>query len=225
MVRCTLKEHWDVICDFMEKHPGLATGEINSGCRTEYKQLWEELVNQLNTIGDLNRSVEKWQKTWVDFKYCLKKKIKAKYRRTADRNFSSGRISFNIPERRLLPLIETSMHEQGLLKYEYNVDESIENETIRFIKQSPSPVEEAEGNFEGAEEIFLIQNEENNDEDTHFVPVRKRKRRLSKNYEEKDETLNELKKIRSSLESVNTNLGLIATTIQRLGDIMQKRFH
>lgn len=63
MGRYVLSEHWEVICDFMEKHPGLATGEIHSLTnRVQYKQLWEELINRLNSINDYNQPMKKWQK-------------------------------------------------------------------------------------------------------------------------------------------------------------------
>ncbi|KAJ8930734.1 hypothetical protein NQ314_016440, partial [Rhamnusium bicolor] len=44
-----------------------------SGKETERK-LWKEISEILNSLGYGTKPAEKWQKTWVDFNYSLKKK-------------------------------------------------------------------------------------------------------------------------------------------------------
>nr|CAI5859039.1 unnamed protein product [Callosobruchus analis] len=69
------KVHWEIIVSFMEQHPELARGRFNGPSGREMlKKLWKDLALQLNSTGLGERSVEKWQKTWADFKYLLKKK-------------------------------------------------------------------------------------------------------------------------------------------------------
>nr|CAI5822119.1 unnamed protein product [Callosobruchus analis] len=69
------KVHWEIIVSFMEQHPELARGRFNGPSGREMlKKLWKDLALQLNSTGLGERSVEKWQKTWTDFKYLLKKK-------------------------------------------------------------------------------------------------------------------------------------------------------
>ncbi|KAG5863656.1 hypothetical protein JTB14_024336 [Gonioctena quinquepunctata] len=67
--------HWDIIINFMELHPDLARGRIDGPCgKDTFKRLWTELTLELNATGLGERPVQKWQKTWTDFKYALKKK-------------------------------------------------------------------------------------------------------------------------------------------------------
>ncbi|KAK4882662.1 hypothetical protein RN001_005981 [Aquatica leii] len=55
-----------------------ATGKFQGpNGKVQYRKLWEELTLQLNSAGLGQRTTEKWQKTWTDFKYTLKKKASA----------------------------------------------------------------------------------------------------------------------------------------------------
>ncbi|KAG5887217.1 hypothetical protein JTB14_010798 [Gonioctena quinquepunctata] len=66
--------HWDIIINFMELHPDLARGRIDGPCgKDTFKRLWTELTLELKATGLGERPVQKWQKTWTDFKYALKK--------------------------------------------------------------------------------------------------------------------------------------------------------
>ncbi|KAF5269895.1 hypothetical protein FQR65_LT05694 [Abscondita terminalis] len=69
------ENHWLVFAGFFEAHPDLITGRVASiNGREENRKLWQELAQQLNAVGMGERTVEKWQKTWADFKSNLKKK-------------------------------------------------------------------------------------------------------------------------------------------------------
>ncbi|XP_018578551.1 uncharacterized protein LOC108916742 isoform X2 [Anoplophora glabripennis] len=59
--------HWEVLVDFMEKHPDLARGSFSGpNGKQEMKKLWQQLSNILNAIGMGERSTEKWQKVPTD---------------------------------------------------------------------------------------------------------------------------------------------------------------
>lgn len=151
-----------------------------------------------------------------------------------DRPFAPSKVTFSAIEQRLLPIMEPVLGEEEIKIDNYDTSEN--EDSIRL--KSESPINKSKDNFDAIEEIFLIEKADDDDddnddkgdslskslyEDSNSVHNRKRKRRQPSNFRQQDDTLVELKKIRMSLESVNTNLGLIATTIQRLGDIIQKR--
>ncbi|KAK9745233.1 Myb/SANT-like DNA-binding domain [Popillia japonica] len=70
--------HWEIMLNYMEKHKEFATGKFTSiNGRDNYKKLWIDLVKELTATGYGERSVEKWQKCWTDFKYALKRKTAA----------------------------------------------------------------------------------------------------------------------------------------------------
>ncbi|KAF5278232.1 hypothetical protein FQR65_LT15721 [Abscondita terminalis] len=72
------ERHWEIITNFVENYPVVATGKFQGpNGKSHYRKLWEELTLQLNSAGLGQRSTEKWQKTWTDFKYTLKKKASA----------------------------------------------------------------------------------------------------------------------------------------------------
>ncbi|CAH1981439.1 unnamed protein product [Acanthoscelides obtectus] len=59
----------------MMKNPELARGRLSSSqVRKDYSKLWSELTNKLNSLGLGQKSVDKWQKSWSDYKLNLKKK-------------------------------------------------------------------------------------------------------------------------------------------------------
>ncbi|KAK4882435.1 hypothetical protein RN001_005754 [Aquatica leii] len=72
------EKHWEIIVNFVENYPVVATGKFQGpNGKVQYRKLWEELTLQLNSAGLGQRTTEKWQKTWTDFKYTLKKKASA----------------------------------------------------------------------------------------------------------------------------------------------------
>ncbi|CAH1101479.1 unnamed protein product [Psylliodes chrysocephalus] len=69
------EEHMEVLIDFMETHNDFATGRLSTNnAKEKYKLLWTELTIRLNSLGLGERTKEKWQKTWTDYKCNLKKK-------------------------------------------------------------------------------------------------------------------------------------------------------
>ncbi|KAI4466690.1 hypothetical protein MML48_2g00019282 [Holotrichia oblita] len=71
-------QHWEILIEFMDEHPNLLKGEFNGpNGKHERKLLWEELTGKLNGVGAGQKSVIKWQKTWADIKYHMKKKASA----------------------------------------------------------------------------------------------------------------------------------------------------
>lgn len=68
--------HWDIFVDFFGTYPDLAKGRFSASSNGKdlYKKLWNELTLQLNSLGLGEKTTEKWQKTWSDFKCGLKKK-------------------------------------------------------------------------------------------------------------------------------------------------------
>ncbi|KAF5276398.1 hypothetical protein FQR65_LT16346 [Abscondita terminalis] len=72
------EKHWEIIANFIETYPVVATGKFEGpNGKSQYRKLWEDLTLQLNSAGLGQRTTEKWQKTWTDFKYALKKKASA----------------------------------------------------------------------------------------------------------------------------------------------------
>ncbi|VEN50352.1 unnamed protein product [Callosobruchus maculatus] len=69
------EQHWQIIVNFMELHPDFARNRVKGPTgRDTMKKLWGELASQLNSLGLGERSIQKWQKTWTDYKYVLKRK-------------------------------------------------------------------------------------------------------------------------------------------------------
>lgn len=66
--------HWEVIISFMEENKSIATGRfIGPNGKENNKKLWQELAQQLNALGQGERSVEKWQKVRMNerlLRYC-----------------------------------------------------------------------------------------------------------------------------------------------------------
>ncbi|CAG9761210.1 unnamed protein product [Ceutorhynchus assimilis] len=59
----------------MMANPELARGRIISAQgRKDYTKMWTILSEKLNSLGLGEKSIEKWQKSWSDYKYNLKKK-------------------------------------------------------------------------------------------------------------------------------------------------------
>ncbi|KAK5648002.1 hypothetical protein RI129_002894 [Pyrocoelia pectoralis] len=78
MAKSIKKEQWDILINIMEENPQVAKGQFNGPAgRAHHKKMWENLVSQLNGQGFGYKDVGKWQKTWTDFKYNLKKKAAA----------------------------------------------------------------------------------------------------------------------------------------------------
>lgn len=64
-----------MIADFMEEHIELARGRLScANARDEFKRLWAELTNSLNSLGYGTRNTEKWQRVSIIHKK-LKKMV------------------------------------------------------------------------------------------------------------------------------------------------------
>ncbi|KAJ8915112.1 hypothetical protein NQ315_000364 [Exocentrus adspersus] len=70
-VRSTAR-HFTKMFDFFEANPGLATGQLP---KIIYRKKWRELTDILNRQGIGEKTTEKWQKTWSDYKLHLRKKL------------------------------------------------------------------------------------------------------------------------------------------------------
>uniref|UniRef100_A0A6P7GWX7 Regulatory protein zeste n=1 Tax=Diabrotica virgifera virgifera TaxID=50390 RepID=A0A6P7GWX7_DIAVI len=73
-----LKTHpsqWAIFLDFAEKNPQILTKKFDGvNGRKKYLELWEEITEVLNSMGYLNKSVDKWQKAVADWKSKVKPK-------------------------------------------------------------------------------------------------------------------------------------------------------
>ncbi|XP_018578550.1 myb-related transcription factor, partner of profilin-like isoform X1 [Anoplophora glabripennis] len=124
--------HWEVLVDFMEKHPDLARGSFSGpNGKQEMKKLWQQLSNILNAIGMGERSTEKWQKTWCDLKYTIKKRASQIHK---DQKGTGGGPSSarNLTpfELRILDVLGNTFH-QGVGSKEYGARISLELLTIK----------------------------------------------------------------------------------------------
>ncbi|CAG9840671.1 unnamed protein product [Diabrotica balteata] len=71
--------HWNVLLEFMEQLKEFVKGQFSGPTgRIIQRKLWEELAQLLNSLGEGSKPVEKWQKTWSDIKYSIKRKASAK---------------------------------------------------------------------------------------------------------------------------------------------------
>ncbi|KAK9709253.1 Myb/SANT-like DNA-binding domain [Popillia japonica] len=69
---------WNIMLEFLEEHPQLITQKFDGiNGREEYNKLWAELSNKLNAMGLGSKSVEKWQRSLVDWKQKVKSKAQA----------------------------------------------------------------------------------------------------------------------------------------------------
>uniref|UniRef100_A0A6P7F9Q4 Regulatory protein zeste n=1 Tax=Diabrotica virgifera virgifera TaxID=50390 RepID=A0A6P7F9Q4_DIAVI len=68
-------KQWEILLDSFESKPEMVSGRA-SGPNAKHiiRNKWESLATQLNSLGYTNKPVEKWIKTWTDFKSALKKK-------------------------------------------------------------------------------------------------------------------------------------------------------
>uniref|UniRef100_A0A6P7GCV6 Regulatory protein zeste n=1 Tax=Diabrotica virgifera virgifera TaxID=50390 RepID=A0A6P7GCV6_DIAVI len=68
-------KHWEILLDPFESNPKMVSGR-GTGPNAKYiiRDKWETLATRLNSLGYTNKPVEKWIKTWTDFKSALKKK-------------------------------------------------------------------------------------------------------------------------------------------------------
>ncbi|KAJ8964764.1 hypothetical protein NQ314_004655 [Rhamnusium bicolor] len=66
--------YWQTLLEAMERNPVIATGKfMGPNGKANYKKLWDETAKKINALGFGSKSTEKWQKTWADYKYNLKK--------------------------------------------------------------------------------------------------------------------------------------------------------
>ncbi|XP_018577855.1 uncharacterized protein LOC108916137 isoform X1 [Anoplophora glabripennis] len=105
--------HWEIIFNYFQIHPNLATGRaIGPNARQIQRQQWEELANNLNALGYGTKTSEKWQKTWTDFKQNLKKKaIEIKKDQQATGGGPSNSKKFTKHEERVLSILGSSFYE------------------------------------------------------------------------------------------------------------------
>ncbi|XP_050316154.1 uncharacterized protein LOC126750555 [Anthonomus grandis grandis] len=69
------ENHLRVFVEFMEENPDLARGRLScSNAKEQFKRLWAKLANNLNSLGYGTRTIEKWQRTWSDYKQGLKRR-------------------------------------------------------------------------------------------------------------------------------------------------------
>ncbi|KAJ8950600.1 hypothetical protein NQ314_007826 [Rhamnusium bicolor] len=68
----TTARHYTKMFEYFEANPGLATGQLP---KIIYRKKWSELTDILNQQGIGEKTTEKWQKTWSDYKLHLRKKL------------------------------------------------------------------------------------------------------------------------------------------------------
>lgn len=56
-------DHWRIIVQYMDEYPFIVTNKFShsGGDKQNQKEIWEKLVNHLNSLGLGTRSVDKWQ--------------------------------------------------------------------------------------------------------------------------------------------------------------------
>ncbi|XP_047038592.1 uncharacterized protein LOC124643621 isoform X1 [Helicoverpa zea] len=76
-------EQIETLLNFLDEHRDLARGRLRGSDGSAHaKRLWEELCNNLNSMGGCTKTVQQWQKVWFDRKH-LAKKAAADSRRLA----------------------------------------------------------------------------------------------------------------------------------------------
>ncbi|CAH1106740.1 unnamed protein product [Psylliodes chrysocephalus] len=136
--------HWEVLLNFMEAHPDFARGRI-SGPNAKYimKKLWSACATKLNSVGGGARKVDKWQKTWTDFKYNLKKKASAlRLEQTATGGGPPNMTPLSEVELKILGILGQTFYE-GLIESEIILQNSPEPMSLN------TPNEEIDTNLIG----------------------------------------------------------------------------
>ncbi|KAG8189393.1 hypothetical protein JTE90_021895 [Oedothorax gibbosus] len=73
--RITLAQK-SIIVSFMEKNPQFHMGKFGPFFTLQDRnRMWEELAKELNSNGGAVKDVNKWKKSWVDYKSEVRKKI------------------------------------------------------------------------------------------------------------------------------------------------------
>ncbi|XP_018562205.1 uncharacterized protein LOC108904223 [Anoplophora glabripennis] len=117
----TTARHFTKMFDFFEANPGLATGQLP---KINYRKKWRDLTEILNQQGIGEKTTEKWQKTWSDYKLHLRKKLSGIKR--------SGKAldvpnQFTEQDKRALINMGVSLCDELSIKKRFNPD-SIESE-------------------------------------------------------------------------------------------------
>ncbi|KAJ8932903.1 hypothetical protein NQ314_014347 [Rhamnusium bicolor] len=107
------ENHWNVLIDFMESHKEFARGQfVGPNGKTTQRKFWEELSGKLNSLGHGIRPVEKWQKSWADIKYTIKKKAFYNNQQlVATGGGPKMNKSLNIWEERAVAILGKTFHE------------------------------------------------------------------------------------------------------------------
>ncbi|KAG5880850.1 hypothetical protein JTB14_034259 [Gonioctena quinquepunctata] len=172
--------HWELMVSFMEENPSLATGRFSGpNGRASLKMLWGELTQKLNALGYGERSPEKWQKTWTDLKYIIKKKA-TNY--NTNLNATGGgpptEAPLNSYERRMLQILGDSFY-KGAGSAEIAVPSSSKAAPGPMPRDTPPPDQENEHSYS-------------------YQPPQKR-RRKNKIEDKYEETINILKEINQTV--------------------------
>lgn len=93
----TSARQFELILDFMERHPNLATSQLDSGYTVrDRKREWAQFAHFLNSHDHLpagvHKDADKWRKTWFDWKCNVRAKIRS----------ASGKKSLTPLEERLI---------------------------------------------------------------------------------------------------------------------------
>ncbi|XP_023244416.1 uncharacterized protein LOC111642317 isoform X2 [Centruroides sculpturatus] len=121
MRKRTTARQFQLMVDFMELHPKLIFGKLDTNFTVKDRQrLWDELTTLLNSdeLGSA-RDAEKWRKSWNDFKNTIKQKL-ATLAKTQNLDSSSTYLRLSPLEEKVMRMIGTVTNEDPSLNgYSY----------------------------------------------------------------------------------------------------------
>ncbi|XP_067129513.1 uncharacterized protein [Centruroides vittatus] len=114
MRKRTTARQFQLMVDFMELHPKLIFGKLDSNFTVKDRQrLWDELTTLLNSdeFGSA-RDAEKWRKSWNDFKNTIKQKL-ASLSKTQNLDSSATYLRLSPLEEKVMRMIGSVTNEDS----------------------------------------------------------------------------------------------------------------
>ncbi|XP_018577856.1 uncharacterized protein LOC108916137 isoform X2 [Anoplophora glabripennis] len=191
--------HWEIIFNYFQIHPNLATGRaIGPNARQIQRQQWEELANNLNALGYGTKTSEKWQKTWTDFKQNLKKKaIEIKKDQQATGGGPSNSKKFTKHEERVLSILGSSFYEEN----SRNVEVEFVNEQNIEPRAELTNVCSMSTSSTSADIMTVFCSSPTTPLAHDHIYTQNKKRKRDKYSDEYEETINVLKDIKNTIDS------------------------
>ncbi|XP_072399675.1 uncharacterized protein [Diabrotica undecimpunctata] len=220
--------HWNVLLEFMEQHKEFAKGQFSGPTgRIIQRKLWEELAQLLNSLGEGSKPVEKWQKTWSDIKYSIKRKASAKKQDIAATGGGPKvKPKLNQLEERVVNILGKTFYE-GVSVSECGIPSTSEDDFLstskdvfpqNSLEDTPIhlPVASTSSIQTSKFSEFKHKSIEASDHGYSKLPHPKKRKIQDVENELMQESLTELKEIKLELRELNKSMSSIANSLAEL---------